>query len=167
MSTDPVDLDAIEARANAATPGPWIPLYDSCDCDPDYGCSHGQWVHAVSLPTHAVGYESSPCDGAGCIYHSAGEVADFTRETAEFIAAARTDVTALVAEVRRLRGELERARKIAHSWVPTDRLNDYRRHHQAAVLRWAAERTNCLDDSETLRSMADHIAAGDVEVPDE
>ena len=74
---------------------------------------------------------------------------------------------ALVAEVRQLRGKLEQLRKVGHSWVPTDRLNDYRRHHQVAALRWAAERTNCLDDSETLRSMADHIAAGDVEVPDE
>ena len=89
------------------------------------------------------------------------------RDSDLVISAALADVLALVAEVRQLRGKLEQLRKVGHSWVPTDRLNDYRRHHQVAALRWAAERTNCLDDSETLRSMADHIAAGDVEVPDE
>ena len=94
-----LDLDAIEARANAATPGPW-------------GVGNG---------THIVrGLEVTGRGSYTCI-QSVAEVADEDdredwghddfvevdpEDDAAFIAAARTDVPALVAEVRRLRAEL-------------------------------------------------------------
>lgn len=68
-------LDAIEACANAATPGPW-----------EHGGNDGLvWPERVGDPVSA---STEP-------------------EDADFIAAARTDVPALVAEVRRLRAERE------------------------------------------------------------
>lgn len=70
-----LDLDVIEARANAATPGPWGALSPRAD-------------------------GASPVTRAGGAW-----IAPFTAEDdAEFIAHAREDVPALVDEVRRLRG---------------------------------------------------------------
>ncbi|MEV5957259.1 hypothetical protein AB0M11_26420 [Streptomyces sp. NPDC051987] len=82
-STDP-DLDTIEARANAATAGPWNIELDYCDCS-EYGCSHAPF---------AVGFGP---------FTSFENTTDRHHYDAEFVAAARTDVPALVAEIRRLR----------------------------------------------------------------
>lgn len=82
-STKPVlDLDAIEARANAATPGPW-----------------------KRLPSLSIDYavESEVSKGCGVPDLMIDLSGDSARADADFIAAARTDVPALVAEVRRLR----------------------------------------------------------------
>ncbi len=81
----PLDLDAIEARANAATPGPW-------EVEEYVGVLESTSVlDRVSEPTHdwerriiASSLPDEPADAA-------------------FIAHARTDVPALIAEVRRLR----------------------------------------------------------------
>jgi hypothetical protein len=70
------ELAGIEARANAATAGPW-----TVDNDTDKRCQ---------IATA-----------------SAGVIADMLRVDGVFCAAARTDVPALLAEVRRLRGELQ------------------------------------------------------------
>lgn len=79
----PIDLDAIEARANAATPGP---LY----AGPNYLIG-GWWVQTE---------EDKRLER---------EHGDFlTREDAEFFAHAREDVPALVAEVRRLRRDIRK-----------------------------------------------------------
>jgi hypothetical protein len=71
-----LDLDAIEARANSARPGPWR-----------LGIGGVVVVHAQAKPTD---YVEAHCAPGG---------------NAAFIAAARTDVPLLVAEVRRLREE--------------------------------------------------------------
>jgi len=80
-----LDLDAIEARAKAATPGPWE--YD--------GCSVTDWGVTAS---HTITMEWMP-NGRG----------DGTNERespdGQFIAHAREDVPALIAELRRLREE--------------------------------------------------------------
>jgi hypothetical protein len=73
------DLQAIEARANAAMPGPWH-LAITRDDDPD-----------------RANIEAGPIDVAD----------DAQNDDAVFIASARTDVPALVAEVRRLRAIAE------------------------------------------------------------
>jgi len=87
--TDPtLDLDAIEARATEATPGPWRPIiYGESDFD-----GPGRYV--------------SFGPDATCISDSTSMDSD---EDAVFIAAARTDVPALVAEVRRLRAQRDAA----------------------------------------------------------
>jgi hypothetical protein len=71
-----MNLDEIEARANAATPGPWTPQTI-------------RLIDGVDLPVETV--------------------AQWQRDAA-FIAAARADVPALVACVRKLEAECERTR---------------------------------------------------------
>jgi hypothetical protein len=76
-------LDQIEARAEAVTPGPWFAKENDLI---------GGWC---VMPVDDV-----PSNGVH-------EVADFAhREAAEFIAAARSDVPALVARVRALEAEV-------------------------------------------------------------
>lgn len=77
---EPIDLDAIEARASAASPGPW------------------QRGNRIGGP--ATELDDAQVYGPEMtIYDEGGH----GWEDAEFIAHARTDVPALVAEVRRLR----------------------------------------------------------------
>lgn len=68
-------LDAIEARANAATAGPWMPL---------------------------MSWELIVTDSQDGMLHVVRTVDEFDRqENAEFIAAARTDIPWLLAELRK------------------------------------------------------------------
>jgi hypothetical protein len=48
-ASDSDRLAEIKARADAAIPGPWGIDYDTCDCGDGYPCSHGTFVHAVTL----------------------------------------------------------------------------------------------------------------------
>lgn len=79
------ELTAIEARANAATMGPWKGTKNS---------------GVVSTRTRDSVFET----GCGCCTEKF-----LSAEDAAFIADARADVPALVAEVRRLRTLVERA----------------------------------------------------------
>jgi len=86
-----LDLDAIEARAKAATPGPWDYEHDT---ELEKGCRCGSCLE--------------PIDGRMIVEsrkHDMVAVAD-----ARFIAHAREDVPALIAELRRLREENARLR---------------------------------------------------------
>jgi len=83
-----LDIESIEARANAATPGPWVRIGDSIGADVKK-CTCG-------VPRSVYGHESG-CGIDGPLITGAA-IPD-----AEFIAAAREDVPALVAEVERLR----------------------------------------------------------------
>jgi hypothetical protein len=80
----PLDLEAIEARADAAVPGPWEMLGPS-----KYSPNEAYIKAPIEIYTGYEG-EMSPAD-------------------VQFIAHARTDVPALCAEVRRLRGLLVEA----------------------------------------------------------
>jgi hypothetical protein len=71
-----LDLEAIRNRAEAATPGPW---------EDSYGAAHG---FVCDEPTQILGVQIS---------------SEHHIEDAAFIAHAREDVGALVAEVERLR----------------------------------------------------------------
>ena len=82
-----IDLDEIERRANAATPGPWTGKVNNC----------------VEAGDEAV-FET----GCGCCTDST-----LSEENAAFIAAARTDVPALIARVRELEAECERMKTFA------------------------------------------------------
>ncbi len=72
-----LDLEAIKARAEAAWPGPWAGTPERVGYYDD-----GRWFTIA----HMSAWEGPAVDGPN----------------AEFIAAARTDVPALVAEVERL-----------------------------------------------------------------
>ena len=87
------DLDAIEQRAHAATEGPW----------------------EASAHDHAAG-DVPILDRTGhylVICPDCGVRGGYERADAEFIAHARSDVPALLAEVRRLRAMEQRVREYA------------------------------------------------------
>ena len=112
MTSQTADLDiaAIRQRADNATPGPWTLMTDSCDCGGDWGCRHGEFPFALRLPTHTVSNQNRPCDPGDSLdsyRHNASEFGDLTMADGEFIAAARSDVPALLAEVERLRRFIE------------------------------------------------------------
>lgn len=90
QTTQPLDLDAIAARCAAATPGPWT-LRNGWGWGP---ASDGlmRFVR-IATPDH---------DSVLSAPDVTGELAA-TRGDAEFIAAARQDIPALLAEVRQLR----------------------------------------------------------------
>lgn len=110
-------LAAIEARCQKATPGPWRVGGPSFRCVLVHGANgrHGQgncrytfsgWFdndHEISADR---GYTASNEQGdtssmiAGTYDYDTGGI--LVREDAEFIAAARSDVPSLIAEVRRL-----------------------------------------------------------------
>lgn len=83
-----LDLDAIQARADAATVGPWV-------------------------MTAQGGIESASYRGPGEDFTSVASTR--TQNNWEFIAHAREDVPALVAEVRLLRGRIVRAKSRLHA----------------------------------------------------
>ena len=110
ITTD--ELTAIKSRADAATPGPWVPFQPG-----DY--SEWWWVWQESaLPYYGgvINCESHGVDASGLDYSGGiGEVQisdgqNLQRELSDatFIAHARTDVPSLVAEVERLQELLER-----------------------------------------------------------
>ena len=92
----PLDLDAIRARADAATPGPWA----HGDFDDFMGCGQVFTVH----PDLMGGSIAAP---SGDCYPRSGY--DPQADMA-FIANARHDIPALLAEVTALRAELDAAR---------------------------------------------------------
>ena len=83
--TQPLDLDAITARTNAATPGPW-------------------WADGHEIYQGEPGIPGDLWIGETC------NVDDLTASAANatFVAAARTDMPALIAEVTRLSAEQAR-----------------------------------------------------------
>jgi len=86
----PADLAEIQARADAATPGPWYQGRDKIS-----GESDGEaWTREDCT-------DPESCD----LFPTAAR-----EEDAHFIAHARTDVPALVAEVAALRAEIQRLR---------------------------------------------------------
>jgi len=91
-----VDLDLIEARAAAATPGPWFPKNDS---EYSYGVTYRE------DPTKQV-LESGERLIADCAF------SDEEHNNYIFIAHARTDVSALINRVRELEAALDRAAEL-------------------------------------------------------
>ena len=98
----PMELAEIEARANAATPGPWEVGVLRRECDHP---TTNQFTEERSV-FPPLG-ESGPVALA----------AEGEHENGAFIAHARTDVPALIAEVKRLRAENDVLRKSADAAV--------------------------------------------------
>jgi hypothetical protein len=84
--TDRVDLEAIEARAASATRGPWTQRHR------DIGVEGPNYLQTLAWTARLA---------------DEGTVGVRSVADAEFIAHARTDVPALVAEVRALRARIE------------------------------------------------------------
>jgi hypothetical protein len=86
-------LDAVDARANAATPGPWFDQYEYDGARTVCSMRSVDVTFCVNKAIHAPG---EPPYGA-------------TKENGRFIAASRTDVPRLVRLVKALLLERERA----------------------------------------------------------
>jgi hypothetical protein len=105
-----LDLAAIRQRERAATEGPWRLITDTCDCGGDYVCTHGDFPYALRLPVHRVSSrkpECNPIDPSDKFDHRAADISDLSMETAEFVAAAREDVPALLGAVESLAASLD------------------------------------------------------------
>lgn len=120
MSNDGIDLAAIEARAGAATPGPW----SAAD---EHGLMEG------ATPAWCVSRDMTTGKWMSDICYVESGVT-FEEPDAEFIAAARADVPALVAEVERLR-EIVNAQKAATSEIRTLIRRARSAEHRAAWLQ--------------------------------
>lgn len=91
-----IDLGAIKARAEAATKGPWEDFTPHSDAE-RFSASVGMASLMDDIALNVL-----------------------SNRDAEFIAAARTDIPALIAEVERLRGIVDRVREVH---APIDALN--------------------------------------------
>lgn len=106
MSTvDRLDLDAIRQRAEAATKGPWRPAV---------ALNHGIDKWRIPIQCDApIGEGETAIDTLAVVEYQTGGFqyphAD-ARADAEFIAAAREDVPALLAKVERQRALIDNAR---------------------------------------------------------
>lgn len=96
MANDPLSaaLDDIRKREQAATPGPWRIIWDSCDCGDGYGCPHGTWPHAIK--TSRASIERDPDSELRDYDFEHSEVADLGSADVEFIVAARRDLPRLL-----------------------------------------------------------------------
>lgn len=105
------DLDIIEARANAAKPAPWAKGSDVPDImkdhDPNsWGHSYEDDIVSVNAdPSNANPYFRHPSVVSSWGHDADG--VDIDEADRDFIIHARSDVPALIAEVRRLRGLLD------------------------------------------------------------
>lgn len=144
----PLDLDAIEARANAATPGPWH-VTEGPPCNvPD--APHGFGTEADGTRYTLCGMRTAspaatvwranrrvdpPPRARETTVHE--EIASWclTVADAQFIRGAREDVPALTAEVRQLRADLNVA-LAAHGCVD------------------CARESHCLEHSDAMKAIA-------------
>lgn len=131
-----LDLDAIEARANAATEGPWWRREGHAEID-------GQNYAEVLIPGRVE------C-GSYCYGGTSTIEGDRLDADLAFIAHARADVPDLVAEVRRLRAQVRD-------------LTDSRQEARNEVRHYAAERDDARAAIARVRAL--HSADGEYEEP--
>lgn len=112
-------LDQIEARADAATEGPWergdhyhVQAASHCQCWPEHGPLISEkrmdingtmrlaHVHRRSEPLWGYGIYAPTEYGGALVVNETSEYGYMDDADAEFIAASRTDVPALVAALR-------------------------------------------------------------------
>lgn len=131
--SDVLDLEAIKERYEKATEGPWKRRGDWID-----GGDYDEVLapRPVSCMTYCYGGSSQ---------------IEMEDADAEFIAAARSDVPALVAEVERLR----------------EALNSQREEIAAEVNRWAMNRDPSDPEGSSVWSYAFRYAADRIRHPDE
>jgi hypothetical protein len=147
VSNEKPDLDAIEARTKAATPGPWKP--DVC---------------------YVVGQVPEGRPGGEVIAHFGPTRADLryavpSMANVEFAAAAREDVPMLLAEVRRLLEVVQQAEKEAETAFRRAEQNYQRAvqlERQAAAMREALMSVEHFWTCDDAQHCADNIDRDDV-----
>ena len=137
--TSPPDLDAIEARANAASEGPW---HTEEDVDGDDGPG------MVFGPPREYVAETYTGDGSGRAVADAvaGGPAQ-QHANATFVARARADVPALVARVRDLAAKLDASAQalddlVAQVWRATGETHEPPANTDVLLLRVAEKHTD-------------------------
>lgn len=150
MSADrtPLDLDAIRARADAATPGPWVPAMapsaESFETPAEYLM---KTMYGKGLPLWVAWAPNDTDDGFAYVVPAVTGDGPTSEANAEFIANARQDVPALLAEVTALLADLgaaraahERALYDAHQRGWNERgERDAARAIPQQTIRWLAE----------------------------
>ena len=91
-----LDLAAIRQRVEKATEGPWNTGFDYEKNDPTV-LTPGHLEHTIDYTLTEGGLEHGKAD-------------------AEFIAHAREDIPALLAEIDRLNATIQRVRELSHEW---------------------------------------------------
>jgi len=106
VTPEPLDLDAIRARAEAATAGPWAAWLDQD------GADHMHGLLMVGNAAAVIPDGESYVDGVDVnpIAHT------YTPEDREFIAHAREDIPALLAKVERLRRDRDEWEVDSRGW---------------------------------------------------
>jgi hypothetical protein len=123
-----IDYDAIEARAAAATEGPWANL----------GHDIGQVVYDSQGPCELV--------GPVMLGRAIGEAHP---TDAEFIAHARTDIPALLTALRERDATIARVRDVAEELIQSfDRVESSRALYDAPTHRWVDLLRAALDPQE-------------------
>ena len=118
------EFAAIEARANAATEGPWVRVEN---------------VHAESWVAVKGFEETRPITHDAFRPHFSTSPADYGRANAEFVAHAREDIPALLAAVRERDNTIARVRDIVESVHVSDDL-DPDGYQVAGLIRAALDR---------------------------
>lgn len=127
--TAPLDLDALRALADAATPGPWF--------TPDSPRLQG----AVSSRIGNREVQVASIDGDAAMHDERAAAVDIQRANAGFIAAARTALPTLIDEVRRLRA-------LALKWLDeVDSLQDGKLAKEVEALRRGMRAQRVLHDA--------------------
>lgn len=103
-----LDLDAIQKRAEAATPGPWY-----VGQNPDYGFDEAVWsggsdIHEIVCTRNLTPMNQDQLVSGNHVI-PLGPSLEWEKRDGYFIAEARTDVPALIAEVRRLQAQINAA----------------------------------------------------------
>lgn len=102
MSITDKRLTVIQARVEEATDGPWFVEYESEECPP-----FKPYAYAIHGPTMQGVLESQVSDDFKAQYgHQMDEVVGVAAADAEFIAHAREDIPALLAEIYRLKNRV-------------------------------------------------------------
>lgn len=158
----PLDLDAIEARANNATPGPW--QWHVSRRTRDYRLQTVGWD--VVMGFARWGRDSAqPEFNIDGVLHDGVDL-DQPHPDAEFIAGARQDVDDLLAEVRRLTAERNRYR---NAWNNArTRAKDHaadERMWRRIVTSTEQDRDHVLADNDRLRAELQQARKLHAEVP--
>lgn len=118
-----LDLDAIEARADAATDGPWVVKHE-----PAWEADNVQHPDVITVGAQMWEGDDEPMTVCLVSTDYEDDPVDVLLD-AEFIAHARTDVPALVAALREARYDLANAREAGNSYKR--QRDDWRRRYEA------------------------------------
>lgn len=147
-------LREIRERADAATPGPWYAIHDD----------DGMFMNCYAVSTNADADPSDPSEPfvAGCLVQSEVIINPGDRMYAAntaFIAAAREDVPALLAERDRLAALLAEAEALLRDAAAHGELDQYRAGWKAGLEDAArlVEELNDVPQSVTLGKTANAI----------